>query len=74
MDFPELYRGRHNPLSASLMFNGADCDDGWFSLIWACHDQSKIVQAQRGVWLKRGLECLNARWFLSLGDAMMCPH
>lgn len=31
--FPELYRGRTKPLTASLMSFGFECADGWFGII-----------------------------------------
>lgn len=31
--FPELYRGRTKPLTASLIPFGFECGDGWFDLI-----------------------------------------
>ncbi|MBT3856132.1 MAG: hypothetical protein HOD90_01555 [Nitrospina sp.] len=32
-EFPELYRGRSEPITENLMSFGFSCGDGWFSLI-----------------------------------------
>lgn len=31
--YPDLFRGRHKPMTETLMCWGFDCDDGWFELI-----------------------------------------
>lgn len=32
-EFPELFAGRHLPLTQNLMSFGCECDDGWFQII-----------------------------------------
>ena len=32
--FPGLYRGKDKIPQESLMYQGFECDDGWFDLIW----------------------------------------
>lgn len=32
-EFPELFRGRHLPVTENLMGFGFECEDGWYALI-----------------------------------------
>lgn len=32
-EFPELFRGRHLPITKNLMGYGFECSDGWYNLI-----------------------------------------
>ena len=33
-DFPDMFAGRHLPLTENLMSFGCECDDGWFQIIY----------------------------------------
>lgn len=71
-DFPQLYRGRHRPLSESSMSLGFECGDGWYSIL---HDLSQRLTDHLHRALLKELEVMQVKskfgslmYYVSGGD------
>lgn len=48
-EFPELYRGRTEPITDNLMSYGFSCGNGWFSLIHELSEKIIMHSKEKGL-------------------------
>jgi len=54
--YPNIFRGRTEPLTSNLMGYGFSCGDGWFKLISHMLEKINLVQSLTGIDVK-ALQC-----------------